>query len=1515
MINSIKYLNRTVVITGLVIFCFLLLSFQSFSQESFPGLDKTSVPSPDAGSIIKSANIPISYYTGIPSVTVPLWEMTGRKLKIGISLQYHASGIKVEDISGWVGLGWSLNCGGMVSRTVRGIADDLNTGYLSTGGNSLPGISNDPTELGAWVLPGETTDEQLQYLRNIGENKRDAEPDIFSFNFNGRSGKFFFDPEGDIILQSLENLKVEYKLDPRGQINSWEITDEQGNVYLFGTEAGIERTKKIYPVSNNGDYISSWYLLSVHTAYDEDVYNFEYSDYSRNVKYSVPQKKISGNDPKWDELFNYTEQHIDGKYLNRIISPRETIELIKEDLYPYIGGSITCLREIKVYNNYDGALEKTFRLDYSFFPSVGCGSIEDFLPPCFRLRLDMIHDLPAVSETSRPPTMFFYNNTPLPPRGAFSRDHWGYYNGADNDHLVPSVIVRNSNNLLGIEPYIDQYGAVSFEELSMIKLNVPYLEEKTLEYTGACREPDPEKMKAGILERIVYPTGGSTLFEYESHDFGFATRPAQARQILVESDLGTVRKSINIKVAQEIHIVPLFCIDEGSYKDLHDQEPSDLSMVYIITPPVPGSEGDTLFIYDFKTHRESTGGYEAFYKQWLPAGEYELCAYAAHTDDFIRMIVDVKGGSLDDTWHKIFSKEYEKISYEAGERYFQDDISVYESIIFTLGEMDYPLVHLNFSFRSMMHPNRISGTGLENPLTIVKISKTGNPELEVFNRSYFGDDLIQWNDNNKEYEYVGEEVLELSPGQYKMEFIPRIDSEFGLIMMDIRKLKEVYPYALAGGLRIAQILELDNVSDTLDVTKFDYIIQDDDQQRSSGILMNWPVYYDVPEDLYYLGSNFNPISNIGLNLYSFGKADNGNTSGSHIGYSQVSVSKPGAGKTIMKYTSSLDYPDISSGKFPYPPAVSFDWERGLLKEKLYYSEHGLLQKKEIFDYNLREKIPYHPIEKSLLDKSQNQYYVPGLRVVQKTPGPNNSFFFEKYYLPAGWNVMLRKEELKYDLNGKNPLITIQEYSYDSIHLQLKKSETWDSDGNSFEIKYIYPQDIADNQEPELEELVQKHIIATPIITETFRDSIRVKGSRTNFGFFNGDQIFPENIELLEGDNYKIKLFFDEYDSKGNIIQYHREGDISHSINWDQLQIHPIAKVENSEYHIDIAAYPPGSFITSYTYHPFWGIISETDPDGTSIHYNYNNFGDLEAVYDDDWNLLKKHDYFYKNYSGDTTRIGPEIEFLLPSASPESIDSWNDTVAKTCSIDLSVSGGSLGTEADWVWYTGYCGGVKMGTGSSIEITPLNSGKYFVRAEGKANKTSCAETYIHVVMPEFYPDPAGMIFDSEGNPEQTRFLFHHYSGCDPVEAESDVSWLSFIKTSEDVFDLFCEENTSAYERTGILSLFGNGITAQVPVLQAARLDLLITLTASTSFIQEGDPISFTTTVENGSPPYSYIWEMKSRSDDSWTIVKLNPNSNTNTDLYNCIAGTEDFYIKCTVSSGNDSANKTLFVAVVN
>ncbi len=1220
------------------------------AQESFPGLDRTSVASPDAGAIVRSASIPVSYYTGIPSVSIPLWELTGRTMKIAISLQYHASGIKVEEMAGWTGLGWSLNAGGVISRTVRGIADDHQLGYLSTGANYLPDIEDNPDEFGSWNPPGETSQEQYQYLEYIVNNDRDAEPDIFSFSFNGRTGKFFFDPNGKIVMQSMEKLKIEYERSADNKIISWKITDEEGRIYTFGTEACIERTTNIYPFPRGEEYVSSWFLLSVESANREDSFYFSYSDYSKNVRYSMPQTKISNLPYSGDDLHNYSEQHIEGKYLSKVISPRETVEFEKEDVYSYVNGAVSCLRRINIYDNYTRSLQKLFRLDYSWFPSVNCGTANDYLPPCRRLRLDKIYDIAPGTSDPRPPTMLFYNNTPLPPRGSFARDHWGFYNGADNEHMISSVLMKNTHSATAINPYIDSYGAACFEDLSRINLNIQYIEEASWEYEGADREPHEGFMKAGLLERIVYPTGSSTNFVFEPHDFGYFSMPEPVVRHSVAAFDGFEKQIIRVHDPQQIQIIPLFYIEQGSNKDNLGMDPDPGSFVYIAYKGPLDRDSllffkesktgdiDTVFSYDYETNIEDGVEWESFHKLWLAkAGEYELGAYAAHPDDYIVMLTDLREGSPDDNVQKIFSKEYEQLGFKAGEEYFPDDISGYCSEDFVLTEMDNPLVKLNFFFRSKLHPNRISTVGLEEPLTYVKLSETGGRTPEViYHMSYYGDDLIRWNEDRLEYEYSGKIRLELPPGSYRLEFIPRIESEYGYINALVRKVSRILPYARAGGLRIAQIVEMDNASDTLGVTDFNYRLKDDDLQRSSGILMNWPVYFELPRDIFYMGSDFDPISNPPIRMFSMGKADPARSSGTHITYSQLTVSRRGTGKTVYRFTSGLDFPDISSNLFPYPPAISYDWKRGQLKEKLYYSENNVLQKKEEYSYNP-------------LKGSANRSYIPALRVVKRIPGANYTYAFDRYYIPAGWNYMQKSEEIGYAINGENPLHIVKEYVYDSVHLQLKKTISRDSDSSRIETINTYPSELAAAGDPAINALMQKHMPGVPLITESFRGNERIKGSKINYDFYKGSLLLPSSIEILEGNEYRKRIFYDSYDSHGNILQYHRKGGVFNSINWDPLQLYPVAKTENSEYHPDIADYPPGSFITRYRYHPFWGVITETGPDNVSMHYVYNSYGDLEIIANDDGNILKEYHYHYKQYSGDTARAGEPIDFSLSKA--------------------------------------------------------------------------------------------------------------------------------------------------------------------------------------------------------------------------------------------------------------------------
>jgi gliding motility-associated-like protein len=83
-----------------------------------------------------------------------------------------------------------------------------------------------------------------------------------------------------------------------------------------------------------------------------------------------------------------------------------------------------------------------------------------------------------------------------------------------------------------------------------------------------------------------------------------------------------------------------------------------------------------------------------------------------------------------------------------------------------------------------------------------------------------------------------------------------------------------------------------------------------------------------------------------------------------------------------------------------------------------------------------------------------------------------------------------------------------------------------------------------------------------------------------------------------------------------------------------------------------------------------------------------------------------------------------------SASPNPICSGNPTT-------LTLTGGSLGSGANWNWYSGSCGGTLVGTGTSVSVSPVSSTTYYVQAAGTCNTTAC--TSVTVTMTSTPPPP--------------------------------------------------------------------------------------------------------------------------------------------------------------------------------
>ena len=68
--------------------------------------------------------IPVGHYTGVPDISIPLYNVQIGDYELPISLSYHLASVKPTTAPGILGAGWSLKAGGYIARSVRGRTDE-----------------------------------------------------------------------------------------------------------------------------------------------------------------------------------------------------------------------------------------------------------------------------------------------------------------------------------------------------------------------------------------------------------------------------------------------------------------------------------------------------------------------------------------------------------------------------------------------------------------------------------------------------------------------------------------------------------------------------------------------------------------------------------------------------------------------------------------------------------------------------------------------------------------------------------------------------------------------------------------------------------------------------------------------------------------------------------------------------------------------------------------------------------------------------------------------------------------------------------------------------------------------------------------------------------------------------------------------------------------------------------------------------------------------------------------------
>lgn len=466
-------MKKTLILAGIVLSA--LLYSQSNNQDyttntndSGKHIPKISPATPQSFKFSQYGNTPIGMFTGSPNINIPITGLSVAGVSIPISLNYSSNGINIDEANGSVGLGWTFISGGVITRTIRDKPDEESS-YNS---GDVPLLESSAAQM-------------TEYLKFCEIDNFDSEPDLYTANFAGNNVKFLINKSGNIFMID----QKDYKIKRNDNGNLFSIILDNGVRYNFNAVENIlNRTLNTSGHEIPSQYPQSWYLTSIVTTSGQTL-TLEYQNvnYTNIVSQSQSMTYATGVQQKYGDIGsgpnggNYcpmvdyvlppnnmgliadSEQEVSGKQIKKIYdSNNNSIEFA----YSSQSGDYSKLMSIKKYNN--GRIVDDISFDYLTTNSS-------------RLFLKEIRN----NKSNSSHKFTYYSPENFPARLSFSRDMWGYYNGASNSNLVPQLFASTDTS--------------------------------APQYNGADQNIEPALGQYGLLKTITYPTGGNTLLNYENH--------------------------------------------------------------------------------------------------------------------------------------------------------------------------------------------------------------------------------------------------------------------------------------------------------------------------------------------------------------------------------------------------------------------------------------------------------------------------------------------------------------------------------------------------------------------------------------------------------------------------------------------------------------------------------------------------------------------------------------------------------------------------------------------------------------------------------------------------------------------------------------------------------------------------------------------------------------------------------------------------------------------------------------
>lgn len=274
----------------------LMSTHRGLAQFNSPN---PSAPAASTAAAMESIKMSNDLYNGKINISIPLLNYEFEGISFPVILNYTSgNGIFADQTPGWAGLGWNLSAGGFIHRTVRGKPDEtrdfetvvhkfyingfdyyekqttLNSTDYSYFSNfsKLQNSSTWSTQANANTL--QPSQSNYSYSVSDGSNGTktfynhhpmyDLAPDEFTFSFGSFSGKFYYDHFGGWLVESNDGHSYTVAVfTGEMYINSSQWVPKIIKYFTLTTESGI---KLYFGNSNISDPYSNQYIDHSHSS-------------------------------------------------------------------------------------------------------------------------------------------------------------------------------------------------------------------------------------------------------------------------------------------------------------------------------------------------------------------------------------------------------------------------------------------------------------------------------------------------------------------------------------------------------------------------------------------------------------------------------------------------------------------------------------------------------------------------------------------------------------------------------------------------------------------------------------------------------------------------------------------------------------------------------------------------------------------------------------------------------------------------------------------------------------------------------------------------------------------------------------------------------------------------------------------------------------------------------------------------------------------------------------------------